>query len=362
MPPPERILVIRHRAAGDLLLTTPALHALRADRPGARIEVLAARGMEELLAGNRDVDRVLSVDRRSARSQAFLYARLACGGYDTVVDLVSNPRSAIMTALTRARVRAGYDIPGRAWAYTLRVPREPLDSSGAPRLRYAPEAALDVVRALGIAEGGPERDALHFRTTDAARAAIGCWLDSVSSERGGKPLVACLPTGSWPAKTWLPERFAEVMDSLAAQAMPVWIWGPGERNAVDAVRARMTAPSLLAPPTGWQELGALLERCALLVCNDSGPKHVAVALGTPTVTLFGPTHPKTWHPPRGPHVALEAAGLDCLHCNANECPLPGERHLRCMRDVSAARVTAAARALLFDRAKPDGKESACASR
>lgn len=270
-----------------------------------------------------------------------------------------------MTALTRARVRAGYDIPGRSWAYTLRVPREPLDSSGKPTLRYAPEAALDVVRALGIPmgeEAALDRDALQFRTTEAARGAVDRWLDSVAAERGGKPLAACLPTGSWPAKTWLPERFAEVMDSLAADAMPVWIWGPGERSAVEAIRARMASRSLIAPPTGWQELGALLERCALLVCNDSGPKHVAVALGTPTVTLFGPTHPKTWHPPRGPHVAIEAEGLDCLHCNANECPLPGDRRMRCMRDVSAERVAEAARALLRDRAASGGKEPACANR
>ena len=362
MPAPERILVIRHRAAGDLLLTTPALHALRAGRPSARIEVLAARGMEGLLAGNRDVDRVRTVDRRSAVSQALLYGRLAAGGYDTVIDLVSNPRSALMTALTRARVRAGYDIPGRAWAYTLRVPREPLDAGGTPRLRYAPEAALDVIRALGIDDAGPDRDALRFGITDAARAAIDGWLDSVAAARGGKPLAACLPTGSWPAKTWLPERFAEVMDALAVEATPVWIWGPGERGLVEAVRARMKHPSLLAPETGWQELGALLERSSLLVCNDSGPKHVAVALDTPTVTIFGPTHPATWHPPRGPHVALEAEGLECLHCNANVCPLPGDRFMRCMGDVTAARVAEAARALLAGRAAARGKESACANR
>lgn len=362
MPAPERILVIRHRAAGDLLLTTPALHALRAGRPNARIEVLAARGMQGLLAGNQDVDRVLIVDRRSAGSQALLYARLAAGGYDTVLDLVSNPRSALMTGLTRARVRAGYDIPGRAWAYTLRVPREPHDASGRPRLRYAPEAALDVIRALGIDDGGPDRDALRFAVTDAARATIDAWLASVAAERGGRPFVAALPTGSWPAKTWLPERFSEVMDALAAEATPVWIWGPGERSVVEAIRARMKSPSILAPETGWQELGALLERCSLLVCNDSGPKHVAVALGTPTVTIFGPTHPVTWHPPRGPHVAIEAEGLDCLHCNANDCPLPGDRFMRCMLDVTAARVAEAARALLRGRAAAGGKESACANR
>jgi ADP-heptose:LPS heptosyltransferase len=127
----------------------------------------------------------------------------------------------------------------------------------------------------------------------------------------------------------------------------------------------MRGGSLVAPPTGWQELGALLARCALLVANDSGPKHVAVALGTPTVTIFGPTHPATWHPPRGPHAAVEATGLEGLHCNANRCPLEGDRFHRCMLDVGAERVLAAARDLLRegrrDRPMSANAEAPCAN-
>lgn len=359
MPSPDRVLVIRHRAAGDLLLTTPALRALREGIPGTCIDVLAAKGMGALLEGNPDVDRVLTFDRRSLASQALLYARLARGGYSMAIDLVSNPRSAFLAALTRARVRAGFDIPGRAWAYTVRAPREPIGPGGRPALRYAPEAALDLVRALGVPSRGLD---LRFRVSTAARASIAAWLESAAPAIEGKPLVVCLPTGSWPAKTWIPERFAAVMDSLAAEAAPVWIWGPGEREAVEAVRARMRRPSLVAPPTGWQELGALLQRSALFVGNDSGPKHLAVALGTPTVTIFGPTHPATWHPPAGPHAAVEATGLECLHCNENRCPLPGDRHMRCMRDVTAERVAGAARALLRDGAGRAEGDRTCANR
>jgi heptosyltransferase-2 len=191
------------------------------------------------------------------------------------------------------------------------------------------------------------------------------WLERAASEAAGRPLVACLPVGSWPSKTWLPERFAGAMDLLAEETMPVWIWGPGEEASVAAIRARMAAPSLLAPATDWQGLGALLERCALLVGNDSGPKHVAVALGIPTVTIFGPTHPATWHPPRGPHAIVEAEGLECLHCNANHCPLEGERHMRCMRDVTPERVAEASRGLLRGavvRPTAAPTEASCANR
>lgn len=350
----RRVLAIRHRAGGDLLLSTPALHALRRGLPGARIEVLTARGFSGLLEGSADVDRVLAFDRRSLRSQARLYFALARGGYDLVLDLVSNPRSAFLAALTRARVRVGYDLPGRSWAYTLRLPREPVGPAG-PVLRYAPEAALDQVRALGI----PATDAtLRFTVTAEAAARISAWMAEQGLGAHGRPVVACLPAGSWPAKTWAAERFAEVMDSLAEIADVVWLWGPGERELADSCRARMRAPSRPAPATDWQGLGALLARCALLVGNDSGPKHVAVAVGTPTVTVFGPTHPRTWHPPTGPHRALVAEGLACLHCNANVCPLPGDAHMRCMRDVGVARVADAARTLLAERRG----EAPCASR
>ena len=140
----RRALVIRHRAAGDLILTTPALRALRAGLPSAAIEVLVSRGTEELLQGNPDVDRILTLDRGSLVRQASRYADLARGRYDLVLDMVSNPRSAFMAALTRAPVRVGYDIPGRSAAYTIRVPRE------ASIPRYAAEGPLDLVRALGI--------------------------------------------------------------------------------------------------------------------------------------------------------------------------------------------------------------------
>jgi len=355
------VLVIRHRAGGDLLLTTPTLRALRAVVPGGRIDVLASRGMGELLAGNPDVDRVIEFDRRSIRSQLLLYGRLAKGGYDAVLDLVSSPRTAFLTRLTRAPLRIGYDIAGRRGAYTLRVPREPLGPDGRPRIRYAPEAGLELLHAAGVPARGLD---LTFRVSEAARASIDRWLASPDARRdASRPLAACLPTGTWPAKTWAPERFAEAMDALARESTVIWLWGPGERAAVESARSKMRAASLLAPATGWQELGALLSRCAVLVSNDSGPKHVAVALGVPTVTVFGPTHPGTWHPPGGRHRALEADGLDCLHCNANVCPLSEDRWMRCMRDVGAARVAEAALAILREGSGSRfAGEASCASR
>lgn len=356
MPAPDRIrrlLVIRHRAGGDVLLATPALRALHAGLPEASIDVLTSRGFRGLLEGNPDVGTILDFDNRSVASQAALYARLFRGGYDVVLDLVSNPRSAWMTALTRARIRMGYNLRGRSWAYTRFLPREPIGPSG-PVLRYAPEAALDFVRALGLPTQGL---ALTFRVSAQAEETVARWLLAASLDRG-RPLVACLPTGSWPAKTWAPERFAAAMDLLAPDAEVLWCWGPGEREAVEACRARMKAPSTLAPALDWQELGALLRRCTVWVGNDSGPKHLAVALGVPTVTVFGPTHPTTWHPPEGPHVLVEADGLECLHCNANTCPLPGDRHMRCMRDVGVERVVHAARHIM----EKLPKEAPCASR
>lgn len=352
----RRILIIRHRAGGDLLLTTPALRAIRAGAPKARIEVLISRGLAPLLEGNPDVDRTIEIDRRSLRSQASLYLRLFRARYDATIDLVSNPRSAWMTALTRARTRAGFAIRGRSWAYTIAVPREPIGPDGRPVRRYAPEASLDVVRALGLPPRGLH---LTFHVSDRANATVETWLATAGVPRD-RPLLACLPAGSWPSKTWIPERFVTAMDALASEGTVVWLWGPGERALAEACRDSMRSPSLVAPRTDWQELGALLRRASLWIGNDSGPKHLAVALGTPTVTIFGPTHPTTWNPPEGPHAILEAEGLTCLHCDANVCPLPGDRHMRCMGDVTPDRVLEIARELLRG-ARPHAGAT-CASR
>jgi len=332
----RRVLVLRHRAAGDLLLTTPALRALRAGLPSAAIDVLVSRGTGEILHGNPDVDRVLEIDRRSLLSQASWYVRLLRGGYDLVLDMVSNPRSAFMTALTRAPIRVGYGLRGRRYAYTIPLEREPAGAKG-PVVRYAPEASLDLVRAIGIA---PRGLGLTLHVSDEARAWIDRWLTEEGI--GARPLAACLPSGTWPTKTWLPERFASVMDDLHGNADVLWLWGPGEEPLARACHGRMKNPSTIGPAMGWQRLAALLQRCALLVSNDSGPKHLAVALGIPTVTVFGPTHPGAWQPPSGPHATLEVPGLDCLHCNQTRCPLPGDRYMRCMRDVTVEMVVEAA--------------------
>jgi ADP-heptose:LPS heptosyltransferase len=340
----RRVLVLRHRAAGDLLLTTPALRALRAGLPGAEIDVLVSRGTEGLLVENPDVNRVLTLDRRSLWSQGSRYAWLLRGGYDLVLDMVSNPRSALMTAMTRAPIRVGYDIPGRRRAYTVRVPREPLGPGG-PVVRYAPEASLDLVRALGLEARGLS---LTLRVSPEARTRTDAWLREAGLM--ARPVAACLPSGTWPAKTWIPERFAGVMDSLHETADTLWLWGPGEEPLARQCARSMKNPSTLGPRAGWEDLAALLSRCAILVSNDSGPKHLAVALGVPTVTVFGPTNPGAWQPPSGPHVAIEARGLACLHCNHTECPLPGDRHMRCMSDVSVSMVAESCRARLGEKA------------
>ncbi len=340
----RRALVIRHRAAGDLLLTTPALRALRAALPGARIDVLVSRGTGGILRGNPDVDRVLEIDRRSAVSQAAHYLRLAAGRYDLVLDMVSNPRSAFMTALTRAPVRVGFDLRGRGYAYTIRVPREHIGPKG-PVVRYAPEASLDLVRAIGIAPRGLE---LTLQSSPEMRARIDDWLGTCGL--GARPIAACLPSGTWASKTWIPDRFSAVMDALHDAADVLWLWGPGEEPLARECQRRMKNPSTLAPAASWEELVPLLQSSSLLVSNDSGPKHVAVALGVPTVTIFGPTNPGAWQPPAGPHVTVEARGLPCLHCNQTRCPLPGDQFMRCMRDVSVDRVVEACRARLHERA------------
>ena len=149
-------------------------------------------------------------------------------------------------------------------------------------------------------------------------------LDEIAPAR---PRVGVCPAGTWQAKTWPLDRFARAADLLAAAGCRIVVlWGPGERVLAEEMRQGMRSSSVLAPETTLDELGALLARLDLLLCNDSGVRHVAVARGTPTLTVFGPTNPLAWTPPADPRHSVARSTLPCLGCNFTRCS-----HHLCMR-------------------------------
>lgn len=310
----QRILVIRRRALGDALVNLPAVRELVAGFPEAKIDLLIDRPFVPLFESLDTGCRV----RSWPDVGTFSWLR----GYDLVVDFLSTPRTALWTAISGARWRVGYDLPWRRWAYNVRIPRNRLVDSHLQQ--FAGEAFLDVLRGLGFQPGSWRPSPLNRETTGSLGAAYLSWRGEILSraQKDRRPLVTLVMSATWPAKAWPVESAVELVALLQARGVvPVLAPGPGDELHTGQMKS-LVSNLIIAPPTGLHELSDLLSRVDVHIGTDNGSRHLAAALGVPTVTLFGPTDPTGWNPRRPDHVSV-FRDLDCRPCNLIHCPLPG---------------------------------------
>ncbi|HET7755099.1 MAG TPA: glycosyltransferase family 9 protein [Anaeromyxobacteraceae bacterium] len=325
-----RVLVVRYSALGDVVLATSILAPLRERFPGAHVEWVTDALYAPLLQGLPNVAAVHAIRRGEAGNSAQLRRELG-GRFDVAIDLQNKVRTALIvrSAAPRRitfRRRTPWQAISSAFGYD-----PPLNRTHATQL-YA-----DALRPLGVGGPGP----LEISLSGEARARAGELLAGVRS-----PVVALAPGARWPTKRWSPQRFAEVADVLAADgASIVLAGGPGDRDAFSQLRAALRAPVAAdLSSLSIDALAAALARVDLLVSNDSGPVHLASAVGTPVLALYGPTSSIRWGP-RAPGRALSLA-LPCAPCSnhgGDRCPAG---HHRCMKDLAPAAVIAAAREML----------------
>jgi lipopolysaccharide heptosyltransferase II len=348
--PIRRILVLRPRALGDVLLCTPALRALRGAFPDAELHAGIDDVLAPVLCRNPHLDRLWLLPRRAPRRRDWLrvYRDLRQVRFDLVLDLHGSARTASLAWWSGAPNRVGFALRGRGRLYNFRLPRD-ADRQGRRRMLYAAQTNLEIVARLASDGTGFTDARLEFPPLPAAEMAMQALLDARAPQR---PRVGLSPAGTWPAKTWPVASWAQLGDRIAAQGATVLLlWGPGEQPVVEAVQAAMQSRAVILPRTDLDAMAAIVGRLDLLVCNDSGIKHVAVARGTPTLTLYGPTHPLAWSPPAGPHTGLRVE-LPCIACNRTHC-----LHATCMRGLDPAAVAAHVTARLATAAR----EPACGS-
>ncbi len=329
-PPVRRILLIKLRAIGDVLLSTAVIPGLRSAYPDASIDFLTEKYCAGVLEGNRDLSGVLLFDPASEGSLD-LIRRIRGKRYDLVIDLFGNPRSAVLSLLSGAPIRVGYRFNWRALCYNRIV--EPRGGEV-----HNVEFNLDALRRLEIPPG-PGKPCFPL-DAQAERFA-----DDFYRSAGLPPgrVVAFNPGGGWISKKWRPGHFSELGRRLAADdgAAILVVWGPGEESEASDVQEAIGQSAVLAPPTSLKQLGSLLRRSAVLVTNDSGPMHIAAALGVPVVAMFGPTVPRLQGPVNTESVIATVATLDCLGCGYTVCPIGNP----CMIDLSPGDVQAAYREL-----------------
>lgn len=362
-PERPRILLIRPDHLGDVLFITPALHDLRRLWPQAHITCLVGPWAARVLEGNPDLDQVLTCDfpwfnRRPRAGLLAPYRYLASyaqelgrQGFDASVNLRFDFWwGAALAHLASVPRRHGYDIPECRPFLTAPSPYVGMVVHQVVR-NYGLVAALardhgfslEVPKAAGLA------NRLSFQVTAEDRAAAASLLEGAGLSHAGC-LVAIHPGTGSPVKRWLPERFAAVADYLNREsgAGIVLTGNAAERPLADAISARMSRPSWVAAgKTNLGQLAALFQRCGLVIGVDSGPLHLAVALGVPTVHLFGPVEPAQFGPWGDParHMIVQAS-MDCVPCNRLDYRMDELTAHPCMERISVQEVLEAARKVM----------------
>ena len=333
---PSRILVIQLRRIGDALLGTPALRALANHFPNAKIDFMAESPTDEVLWGHPLIDRLLVAPRQGSGESWFKFVRkLREQKYDWTIDFFSNPRSAQFAFLSGAKVRVGLNRFGRRWAYTHHVVEEERD-----RDAYAVDLRLNILQHLGIPSVGRKLEIYADRADPPEVARVMEFLHAVPQNQ---PIVAMATGSANPAKRYPAELTAHVIEELRRSHRTVVLTsGPGESSLADEIQQHLREPVPHLNRARVPTLASLYRHCHLYVGPDSSPKHIAVACGIPTVTIFGPGRPSNWNDPENPRNIVLIAPCDARpNCIESECAR--KRHIGM---IPPAEVTAAAERLL----------------
>lgn len=316
---------------GDAVMATPALRALHRRWPEAQLVVAGRPGINALLRGLPWIERFIGLDKKAGWRGGRAICSDLGGAPDAAIVFPHSIRAALTAHGTGAAVRLGYNRGGRRWLLT-HAP-EPYRENGRITPIYMGAEYLDLVRFLGCEDDG---EGLELAADPDAVEATAPRL------AGDGPLVVLAPGAAFgPSKQWLPERYAAVADALSERigARCAIVTGPGEEATRAAVIDAARRPILEADggrPT-LDTLKAAIAACDLLIGNDSGPRHIAIAFKKPVVCIMGPTSPRY---SEGPYERGEVIRID-VDCGPCQQPICRTDH-RCMTGIATERVVDAA--------------------
>ena len=346
----RNVLIIKLRYIGDVLLATLTVRAIKAARPDVRVTMMVNRGTEDVLSGNPDIDEIVILDKGSLAAQFQLIAGLRRRRFDTVIDLTDGDRAAFLSWISGAPVRIGFNDEHR-WRgrfYTQVV-------QPAPGVQHRIDRDLEALKPMSIQ--ADSKDPQLWLTPEDANSADQL-LDQLGVQRS-QSIVLLQPGARYWFKAWPPERFAELADRLTSQyGCQVLIGGSRQESdlAQQIQQMAKSRPISMAGRTTIKQFAAIAKKSALFVGNDNGAMHIASAVGTPVVALFGPSSPREWGPRGGP-VEVLYKHLDCRSCVHPTCTR-GEEN--CMRLIAVHEVIAAVQRLLL-AGKPDYAAASCRS-
>jgi heptosyltransferase-1 len=280
------ILIVRLGALGDIVHTIPAAAALRQAFPDARIDWIVDEKHHEILQLVEGIDRLILLRRPAVRGWTHAITALRTGRYDVALDFQGLMKSAVLARASGAARVLGFSI----WHLREKGARpfysESIETgAGQPgEVLHIIQKNLRLLSALGIQQ--PQAVFPLAQGPSAAR-------DAMRAEAGGRPIALVNPGAAWPNKRWYTDRFGELAAFLhdVRGMTPFVLWGPGEEVLAERVIESSQGVARMAPATRITDLVEICRDAAIMVSGDTGPLHIAAAVGTPTVSIFGPTDP-----------------------------------------------------------------------
>ena len=330
----ERVLVVRLRSIGDTVLTTPSLFALKRFLPNASVDIVLEDWVAPVLDGFAHVDTVLTVARNSTSSRARIAARLRATHYDVVYNMHGGTTATLLTRATGARHRVGYADYQYARLHNHLSPTSA--SLWGREKTHSVEQQLALLGWTGVPV--TDRPPTRLAVTPEAADSIAKRLEEAHLD--GRPFAVVHPAAAFDTKQWATGNFARVMTELEKKQLPtVVITGPNQTALVDLLQAMLATQVTAFTNLSLPEVTALVSRARLFVGNDSGIAHIAAAVGSPSVVIFGSSNRAHWGPWATRPAEMVFDELDCQPCHGYYCEKFEEPE--CIKGVAVERVMAA---------------------
>jgi len=283
----HKILIIQYEPFGDVLLNTGYFPFLREKFPRAKIDFLVCKPYCNVLQNNPYINELVIFEKKQGLKYLIerikLFFRIHKKKYDLIIDQIRGTGSASMTLFSGAKYRIGNGRKRLSFIYNVKVNKI--------TRRYSAGMKFDLLKPLGIEEKPYQ---LYYYIKPESEKYIESWLKK--NELVGKRLICFSPGSPVLRKKWNLNNYAKLADLILEKTdrLIVLLWGPGEKEDIKIIKRMMQHKAIIALPTDFNQAAAMLKKSELLICNDGGINHLSVAVGTPSLAIFGSTNPVKW--------------------------------------------------------------------
>lgn len=317
----KKILLIKPRGIGDVVLSSVVFDNLIDEFPEAKIDYLTEKPSNFLLDSLGFLNEIIIMKKKTLSDRIKLFSLIRKNKYDLVFDFYATPLTTQITFLSGAKYRVGFPYKGRKYAYNLFGPIE--------RGKFhAAELHLEMLKSVGL-KGDKNNLKIGFSEEDIDFA------NNLKAEINSNDqlLIGVSPSGGWASKKCPADTFSKLVNEVQKKynCKILILWGPGDKDDAEYIfNNRLNENIIFAPPTSIGQMATCISVCDIFIANDSGPMHISTAVNTPTLSIHGPTSPRLQGPYGNKHSYIRVEDLDCIECNLLDCP----KNQECFRNLN----------------------------